>query len=65
MPPARSHARKAPDERKRQLVESAIEVLAEGGTAPVVITVDLDLSHVDDARRKIPALTHDRPFEGP
>ncbi|MBY6155191.1 carbon-nitrogen hydrolase family protein [Vannielia litorea] len=41
------------------------EVLADGGTAPGVITVDLDLSHVDDARRKIPALTHDRPFEGP
>ncbi len=41
------------------------EVLADGGSGPGVITVDLDLSHVDDARRKIPALTHDRPFEGP
>ncbi len=41
------------------------EVLADGGTAPGVITVDLDLSAVDDARRKVPALTHDRPFEGP
>ncbi|QDC07963.1 carbon-nitrogen hydrolase family protein [Oceanicola sp. D3] len=41
------------------------EVLADGGDAPDVITVDLDLSDVDDARHKIPALTHDRPFEGP
>ena len=37
MPPARSHARKAPDERKRQLVESAIEVLAEGGLAAFTV----------------------------
>lgn len=41
------------------------EVLADGGVAPGVITVDLDLTDVDDARHKIPALTHDRPFEGP
>ena len=41
------------------------EVLADAGTAPGVITLDLDLAAVDDARRKIPALTHDRPFEGP
>ncbi|SIO19524.1 carbon-nitrogen hydrolase family protein [Vannielia litorea] len=41
------------------------EILADGGTSPGVITVDLSLSDVDDARHKIPALTHDRPFEGP
>lgn len=41
------------------------EVLADGGTEPAVITLDLDLSQVNDARSKIPALSHDRPFEGP
>jgi predicted amidohydrolase len=41
------------------------EVLADGGESPGVITVDLDLSAVDDARRKIPALTHDVSFQGP
>ena len=41
------------------------EVLADGGTEPGVIMVDLDLADVDAARTRIPSLTHDRPFEGP
>lgn len=41
------------------------DVLADAGTDPGITYVDLDLKDVDDARRKIPALTHDRNFEGP
>jgi deaminated glutathione amidase len=38
-------------------------VLAEADTAdPCVITAVLDLSQAADARRRIPALTHDRPY---
>ena len=40
-------------------------VLADGGTAPGVTVVDFDLAAVDDARGRIPSLTHDREFEGP
>ena len=38
------------------------EVLAEGGTDPEVLMVDMDMSEVEVARRRIPALTHDRDF---
>ncbi len=38
------------------------EVLAEGGTEPAMLIADLDLEQVDQARRRIPALTHDRSF---
>lgn len=41
------------------------EILADGGDLPGVTLVDLDLQAVDDARRRVPSLTHDRPFEGP
>jgi deaminated glutathione amidase len=41
------------------------EVLLDAGTAPGVHLVDLDLGAVDEARRRVPALTHDRPFGGP
>lgn len=41
------------------------EVLADGGTAPGVTLVDLDLAAVENARRRIPSLTHRREFEGP
>lgn len=40
------------------------EVLVDGGTAPGVFCVDLDISAVEDARRKVPSLLHDRPFGG-
>ena len=38
------------------------EVLAEGGTEPEVLMVDIDTAETDAARRRIPALMHDRPF---
>jgi predicted amidohydrolase len=41
------------------------ELLADAGTDPGVTLVNLDLSQVEDARRRIPALTHDRSFTGP
>ena len=37
MPSARAYARKAPDERKRQLIKSTIAVLAEGGLAAFTV----------------------------
>ncbi|HYH18660.1 MAG TPA: carbon-nitrogen hydrolase family protein [Azospirillum sp.] len=39
------------------------EILADAGEEVGVVTADLDLSQVDEARRMVPALTHDRPFE--
>lgn len=36
-----------------------------GGGAPGVITADLDLAEVDEARRMVPSLGHDRPFSDP
>ena len=41
------------------------EVLAYAGTQPGVTLVDLDLARVDQARHRIPSLTHDRGFDGP
>jgi len=37
-------------------------VLAEAGTEPGVILAEIDLSLVADARARIPALRHARPF---
>ncbi|RVV98102.1 carbon-nitrogen hydrolase family protein [Mesobaculum littorinae] len=41
------------------------EVLADGGTAPGITLVDLDLDEVDRAHARVPSLTHDREFAGP
>jgi len=41
------------------------EVLADGGNAQGITVVDLDLAAVKEARRRVPALWHDRPFEYP
>jgi predicted amidohydrolase len=41
------------------------EVLADAGTEPGLTLVDFDLASVDDARARIPALVHDREFQGP
>ncbi len=41
------------------------EVLADGGTAPGITLVDLDLALVAQSRGRVPALQHDRPFESP
>lgn len=37
------------------------EVLAEAGSEPTVVLADLDLAASEEARRRIPALLHDRP----
>ncbi|GAB5470066.1 MAG: carbon-nitrogen hydrolase family protein [Rhodospirillales bacterium] len=41
------------------------KVLADGGEEPGIVTATLDLAQVDEARRRIPALTHDRPIGMP
>ncbi|CAG0910977.1 unnamed protein product [Cyprideis torosa] len=41
------------------------EVILDAGDEPGLYMVQLDLSEVDMARRKVPSLTHDREFEGP
>ncbi len=41
------------------------EILADAGTEPGLTFVDIDLTQVENARRRIPTLTHDRAFEGP
>jgi len=41
------------------------EVLAEAGDEPCVTFVDLDTSAVEEARRKVPSLTHTREFQDP
>ncbi|AJE44967.1 carbon-nitrogen hydrolase family protein [Celeribacter indicus] len=41
------------------------EVLCDGGVAPGVALVDLDLAEVGKARKRIPSLDHDRAFEEP
>lgn len=39
------------------------DVLAEAGTEPGVIVADIDRSILNDVRRRIPSLLHDRTFE--
>lgn len=41
------------------------EVVAQAGTEPEVLFVDLSRDAVDKARSRVPSLTHDRDFEGP
>jgi deaminated glutathione amidase len=41
------------------------EIIADAGTAPGVVLVDLDLGRVDQARARVPSLNHDRGFDGP
>jgi len=41
------------------------EVLADAGVEPGVTLVDLDLAEVQAARGRVPALRHDRGFDGP
>jgi predicted amidohydrolase len=41
------------------------EVLAEAGEEPGIICADIDPAKVDEARRMIPSLRHDRRFSGP
>ncbi|MEY8843345.1 carbon-nitrogen hydrolase family protein [Cribrihabitans sp. XS_ASV171] len=41
------------------------EVLIDGGTEPGIHFLELDDTSVTEARRKVPSLTHVRPFTGP
>ena len=41
------------------------EVLVDMGTKPGIALVDLDPAEVAQSRKRIAALSHDRPFEGP
>lgn len=41
------------------------DVLLDAGTDPGVFCIDIDLAQVDEARRKVPSLSHDRTFEAP
>lgn len=57
--------------RKRQTYGHAMaispwgDVLVDMGQEAGVAVVDLDLASVTQSRKRIPALGHDRPFEGP
>ena len=41
------------------------EVLAEAGEGAGFITAEIDPVRIEDARRSVPSLRHDRPFESP
>lgn len=41
------------------------DVLANGGTGEGVVTIELDLTQVETARARIPAMTNDTTFDGP
>jgi hypothetical protein len=41
------------------------EVVLDAGTEPGVYRAEIDPAAVGEARRRVPALTHDRPFGGP
>jgi deaminated glutathione amidase len=38
------------------------KILAEGGVDPGLVTADIDVSIIEDIRRRLPSLAHDRPF---
>jgi len=40
-------------------------VLADGGAAPGYIIAEIDLAKVDEVRRSLPSLTHDRTYKQP
>ena len=44
---------------------AGFEVLADGGTEPGVTVVELDLTAIADARRRVPAWRHDPVIWGP
>jgi deaminated glutathione amidase len=39
------------------------ELLAEGGVQPAVIVADVELQLLEDIRRRVPSLQHDRAFD--
>ncbi len=68
--PAQTGAHPQQDGRERRTYGHSLavapwgEVLADGGTEPGVTLVDIDLSAVAEARRRVPSLRHDRSFAG-
>ncbi len=68
--PAQTGVHRQSDGRERRTYGHSLavapwgEVLADGGTEPGVTLVDLDLTAVPDARRRVPSLRHDRDFAG-
>lgn len=69
--PAQCGTHKASQGRPRQTYGHSLvvapwgEVLADAGEEPGITMVDLDMASVDDARGKVPSLTHDRSYRGP
>ncbi|MEO1025057.1 MAG: carbon-nitrogen hydrolase family protein [Pseudomonadota bacterium] len=69
--PAQSGTHKASRGRTRRTWGHSLaicpwgEVLADCGDLPGVTVLDLDLSQVDDVRRRLPSLSHDRNYQGP
>jgi predicted amidohydrolase len=41
------------------------DILAEAGTEPGIVAVELDLAEIAAARARLPSLHHDRPFSAP
>lgn len=68
--PAQTGTHKASKGKPRQTYGHSLaispwgEVLADGGTAPGVIYVDLDMAGVAQARQRIPSLMHDPGLDG-
>ena len=64
-----THAAQAGKQRQTYGHSMAIspwgEVLTDLGTEPGIALVDLDPAEVAQSRKRIAALSHDRPFEGP
>lgn len=67
--PAQTGAHRASRGRARRTWGHSIavdpwgNVLADAGAEPGVTCVDLDMSMVEDVRRRLPSLTHDRSYE--
>lgn len=62
--PAR-HGRSRKTHGHAMVVSPWGEVLLDAGTQTGVFPLDIDLAAVEDARRKVPSLQHDRAFVGP
>lgn len=69
--PAQTGAHSAQTGRKRRTYGHSLvvspwgEVLLDAGEETGIVTLDLDMGAVAEARRKLPSLHHDRAFEGP
>jgi hypothetical protein len=69
--PAQTGLHPASDDTRRKTYGHSLvvspwgEILCDSGEAPGVALFDLDLADVDDCRKKVPSLLHDRPYEGP